>query len=247
MKLVFCILMTLCLAGVCSAQTNNTIRWQEGTLNADRIMANGKEVKTITLDGLTLSVSLGEERLGTERVYYDKFVVYLYAVNVSERRIEISPDMVTIEAVKPKARPLERETAQHLAKTIQKWSRVKGALGEAAAGMQTTQSTTSSNDRGAIYGPGGSVTYSGTGSSTTTAPDKEARRRANDQAAVLNGSAARAGADLQGVELKANTLLPKQEIGGMLVFDREKKCEEAIVRVSVDGKIIEFPFTWQRK
>lgn len=33
----------------------------------------------------------------------------------------------------------------------------------------------------------------------------------------------------------------------MLIFDREKKCEEAIVRVSVGGKIIEFPFTWQRK
>jgi hypothetical protein len=77
--------------------------------------------------------------------------------------------------------------------------------------------------------------------------DLEARWRANDQAAILNGSASRAGADLQRVELKANTLLPNWETGGMLIFDREKKCEEAILRVSVDDKIIEFPFTWQRK
>jgi hypothetical protein len=122
-----------------------------------------------------------------------------------------------------------------------------GALGQFGASMQTTQSTTTGAVNGAFSGPGGMVTYSGTGTATTTSPDLEARWRANDQAAILNGSASLAGADLQRVELKANTLLPNWETGGMLIFDREKKCEEAIVRVSVDGKIIEFPFIWQRK
>lgn len=247
MKLIISLLITIYAVQVCGAQTNNTTRWQEGAANTDQLTINGKTFKTVTLDGLTLSVSLGEERLGTELVYYDKFVVYLYAVNASERRIELSPDMVTVEAIKPKARQIERETAEHLSKSIKRRSAFAGALGQVGASMQTTQSTTTGSANGAIYGPGGTVTYSGTGSSTTTSPDMEARRRANDQAAVLNGSAARAGADLQFVELKANTLLPKQEAGGMLIFDREKKCEEAIVRVSVDGKIIEFPFTWQRK
>jgi len=35
--------------------------------------------------------------------------------------------------------------------------------------------------------------------------------------------------------------------GGMLIFDRKKKCEEALLRVAIDGKVFEFPFTWQRK
>lgn len=204
MKLIISLLIAICAINVCGTQTTNTIYWQEGAPNADRFTVNGKLIKTITLDGLILSLSLSEEKLGTEFVYYDKFVVYLYAINASERRIELSPDMVTVEVVKPKAKQLERETAEHLSKTILKWSKVKGALGQMGASMQTKQSTTYENESGVIYGPGGSVTYSGTVSSTSTSPDMEARRRANDQAAVLNGSAARSGADLQRVELKAN-------------------------------------------
>src|SRR5262245_28560333 len=247
MKLIFCTLMALCLTDVCSPQTNSPIRWQAGAPNTDQITVNGKTVKTLTIDGLTLSLSLNEESLGSDVIYYDKFVVYLYALNLSERRVEVSPDMVTVEAVKPKAKPLKRETAAHLAISVQQWAAVAGAVGQFGASMQTTQSTTTGAVTGTGSGPGGMVTYSGTGTATTTSPDMEARRRANDQAVILNGSASRAGADLQRVELKANTLLPNWETGGMLIFDREKKCEEAIVRVSVDGKIIEFPFTWQKK
>jgi hypothetical protein len=58
--------MTLCLAGLCSAQTNSPIRWQAGAPNTDQITVNGKTVKTITADGLTLSLSLSEERLGSD-------------------------------------------------------------------------------------------------------------------------------------------------------------------------------------
>ena len=99
MKLIFCTLMALCLTDVCSAQTNSPIRWQAGAPNTDQITVNGKTVKTLTIDGLTLSLSLSEERLGSDVIYYDKFVVYLYALNLSERRVEVSPDMVTVEAV----------------------------------------------------------------------------------------------------------------------------------------------------
>ncbi len=248
MRLTFCLFLALFAFNFSYAQSElPTIRWQEGALNADQFTANGKRIKTITINGLTLSVSFGEERLGSERVYYDKLVVYLFAINHSERRIELSPEMVTVELIKPTARPLKGETAAHLANSIKKRSAFAAALGQFGASMQTTQSTRNGNQNGAIYGPGGSVTYSGTSSDTTTSPDWEARRRANDQAAVLNGSASRAGADLQSVELKANTLMPQQEVGGMMIFEREKKCEEALVRLAVDGKVIEFPFSCQRK
>lgn len=239
MKLAFCILMALCLAGVCSAQTNSPIRWQPGAPNTDRLVVDGREVKTLTLDGLTISISLGLERLGADRIIYEKFVAGVYVVNRSERRIEITPDMVTVEVIRPNAKSLKRETAAHLADTIRRWAAVAGATGEAAASLQTTQATTT----GAMSGPGGSVTYS----ENTTSPDLEARRRASQQSAILNGSASRAGADLERVELKANTLLPNQEVGGILIFDRDKKCEEAVVHVAVEGKTITFPFTWQRK
>ena len=85
---------------------------------------------------------MNEERLGSDVIYYDKFVVYLYALNLSERRIEVSHDMVTVEAVKPKAKPLKRETAAHLASSVQQWAAVAGAVGQFGASMQTTQSTT---------------------------------------------------------------------------------------------------------
>jgi outer membrane protein TolC len=137
------------------------------------------------------------------------FVVYPYVVNASDRRIEVSPDMVTVEAVKPKAKPLNRETAGHLANTIKTRAAIAGALGQMGASMQTTQSRTTGAVNGAVYGPDGTVTYSGTGSSTTTSLDMEARRRANDQAAVLNDSASRAGADLHAVELKCEYAFTK--------------------------------------
>jgi hypothetical protein len=169
-------------------------------------------------------------------------MVYLYALNQSERRIEVSPDMVTVEAVKPKATPLKRETAGHLANSIKRRAALAGAIGQFGASMQTTQSTTTNAVNLAIAGPGGMVTYSGTGTATTTLPDLDARRRANDQAAILNGSASHAGTDLQRVELKANKLLPNWETGGMLIFDRGKDCEEAIGQLPQAGR-----FTSMRK
>lgn len=231
------ITLLLSLAAIAAAQLESRIRWQQGAPNTDHFIVNGRTVKTLTLDGLTLGVSLGIERLGTARIYYDKFVVYLYAINLSERRVEITPDIVTLESVRPRARELKRETAMHLANTIQTWAAVAGAAGEAAASLQTTQAAAT----GSVSGPGGSAAYS----ETTIAPDMAARQRASQQSAILNGSASRAGIDLERVELKANTLLPNGEVGGMLIFDRDKKCQEAVVRVAVDGKIVEFPFAWE--
>lgn len=214
------------------------IRWQADQPDTDHFTVDGQSVKIITVDGLTISLSLSEERLGGG-VYYDKFVVYLYAINQSERRIEFSPDMVTVEAVKPKARHLKRETVAHLVNSIKWRAAIAGALGEFGASMQTAQSNTT----GAVYGPDGTATYT----ATTTSPDVEARRRASQQSATLNSSAARAGLDLERIELKTNTLLSHGEVRGMLIFDRQKNCEEALVRIAVDGKVVEFPFVWQRK
>ena len=219
------------------ARPENKIRWQYGAPNTDRFVVDGRTVKTLTFDGLTISISLGVERLGSSQIHYDKFVVNFYAINLSERRVEVTPDMITFEAVRPKAKPIKRETAAHLASSVQQWAAVAGALGEFGASMQTTQSNTT----GAVYSPDGTTTYA----ATTTSPDIQARSRASRQAAILNGSASRAGIDLERVELKTNTLMPQQEVGGMLIFDRDKKCQEAVVRVAIDGKIIEFPFAWE--
>lgn len=231
--ILFCIV--LCQ----EVSTQSPIRWEKDQPNTDKVTIDGRIKKSITLDGATFWVSLAEQRLGSETVYYDKFVVYAGLVNESERRIEIAPGMITVAAVKPKPKPLARETAEHLANSVKQWSAIGGSLGQISANTSTTQSQTT----GTVNSAGRTGTYSG----TTTSPDYAARQRADRQATDLNRSASAAGADMVRLELKANTILPGDAYAGMLIFARDKKCEEAIVTFAIDGKVIEFPFTWLRK
>ncbi len=230
-----------------TANDQQPLRWVKGSPNTDSSLHEGREVKSFTVDGVTIAVKASEQRVGSERVYYDKAIVQVFVFNGSERRVEISPDAISIEVIKPQTRKLERETADHLSKSMTRRANLAGALGQAGASMQTTQTTSRGSENGTFHGQGGNVTYSGTSTSTTTAPDMEARRRADAQAAVLNEGALRSGASLQDLELKGNTVFPGKMYGGILIFERDKKCEEVIVRVSIDGKMIEFPFAWQRR
>lgn len=251
MKTLFLVSLVLVTALPAFSQTptvQQTIRWSKGAPNTDSAIIDGKEVKSFTADGVTVAVKASEQRVGSAQVHYDKAIVQIVVFNGSERRVEISPDGFSLEMVKPQLRTLERETAEHLSKSMNRRAKLAGALGEIGAGMQTTQITTNGSSRGTISDQrGGSVTYQGTNTSTTTGPDVEARRRAEAQSAVLSDGALRSGAALQDFEIKANTIFPGQQYGGILIFERDKKCEDVLVRVAIDGKVLEFPFAWQRK
>lgn len=242
------ILLALAVTGA-SAQSSPspTVRWAPDGPGMDKFYVDGKMVKTITFDGITVWVSIGDQRLGTERVHYDKMVAHLGIVNRSDKRLEIAPENIRVEILQPRPRLLQREEAKKIAGKIKNWSAFSAAMGQIAASQQTVQSQSSGQQSGTVYGPGASGTYSGTSSTTTTSPDYAARRRADAQAEDLMRSAGAAGADLVRLELKQNTIMPGQEYGGMVIFEREKKAEEAIVRISFDGKILELPFTWPNK
>lgn len=246
-------ILILGLGAQALAQTStdeNIIRWKEGAAHSDKFTIQGKLYKTITLDGVTVFASVNKEKLGAGNAVYEKSVASVGVINRGERRIELDPNAFSLQVLKPKPRVLVRETADHLSKSVEFWTAFGGAMGQVGANQKTVQSTSTGYESGTVSSPGyGSVTYSGTTTTTTTSPDLEARRRADQKAADMNRDAQIAGGNLRALELKANTLTPGQEAGGILIFDRDKKCEEIVLQVPINGKTLEVPFTctWLRK
>lgn len=219
--------------------------WAPGLAFTDQFTVQGWQVKKTVSDLAAVWASVGMKRLGAGNNYYDKLVVYCNIYNVSsERRIEVNPADVTLEVLKPRPQQMNREDVDHLAIAMVKRARMLSALAAGAASMQTTQSTTYGSGSGTVYGSNGtSGTYTGVYSSTTTTPDYAARRRADAQAAEMIGGSTQSGEDLKLSGMRANTLLPGQGHGGLVIFDQYKNWEEAIIRVTVEGQVFEFPFT----
>jgi len=219
--------------------------WAPGLAFTDQFTVQGWQVKKTVSDAVAVWASVGMKRLGAGNNYYDKLVVYCSIYNVSsERRIEVNPAGITLEVIKPRPQQMNREDVDHLAIAMVKRARLLSALAAGAASVQTTQSTTYGSGSGTVYGSNGtSGTYTGVYSSTTMTPDYAARRRADAQAAEMIGISTQSGEELKLSGMRANTLLPGQGHGGLVIFDQYKNWEEAIIRITVEGQMFEFPFT----
>jgi len=133
--------------------------------------------------------------------------------------------------------------------------RRENGLGDALTGMgaglrrqQTTTDTTSSGTVNVSSSDGtyASGTYSGTGTSTTSAPDYAAQTRANEAIRQRNAVLAIQSSQLSDSALRSNTVPPGQTVSGCVFFERKGKATSVVLSAPIGEKVFKFPFVYQR-
>jgi hypothetical protein len=173
--------------------------------------------------------------------------------NLSKQRADVLPNTFTLDILEPKPKSLPYESPEQLAKAIDRKIRWRNALAGMAANMATQQSTSTSTS--SIYGnmsatnnKGDSANgiYNGSSTTNTTAntPDYAARHRANQQAAENIQTGQEMVDYINRATLKANTLMPGQDVFGVVFFKREKDKQFLILRIPIGRTVFEFPVSW---
>jgi hypothetical protein len=199
-----------------------TIAWKENDPNCDLIAVDGARYRIIKRNGLFIAF----EFIEANGVY----VAAVYVSNRSNDRVMVDPESSFLAIWKDiKKAPYETITPtppEKIAGKIASRARWANAFRTLGAGMATTQTTTTSSANGSVMatGSGGSAigTYAGSGSSTTTSPDLEARRQAEKQNAETTAQAQNQAANVMSAALKANTLFPKGDVSGEIYFQKKK-------------------------
>jgi hypothetical protein len=196
------------------------VRWKDGTENADSMVVEGREVKMITDANLTVSATL------IVRKHWIPHVL-ITVNNTSTERFLVDPADWTLEVISPKARTLASKDPDQLAKSIGRRTAFANAVGQAGAGMATTQST---------------VRDSNGKTATVTTPDYGAQQRAANTARANEEEATSVADYINKSSLRANTVLPGKSVMGIVWFE-DKAYEDVLLKVKIAGTTYEFPFS----
>lgn len=191
-------------------------------------------------DGFIVGVAVSDLQLDSEGDLR-KTAVRVVVFNESDNRVELDPTTITLTRL-DQNKIIKRESAKQIASRFRTRLGIAAALGAVAASQQQEQST--STTRGSINNSRGLEigTYSGT--TTTTSPDYEARARAQRQAQVWANNANVTAANMEQLELKAETIFARTAHTGFVFFERVKQCPSAEIVFTLAGTEFKFPVSW---
>lgn len=221
--------------GVTKAFAAGSLRWQAEGESFDRFYSRGILHKSVTIDGVTLWAALIPQCAGAKNLCVDKFIASVGVTNYSNLRFDVMPDDISLEVVGERAKPLVRESAQQIQKSLGRRAFWQSLAVTVAGGLATTTSYAS------VRTPYGSSTYS------ITTPDYNARFQAERTSEQLYQAASMGGAALEEREFKAETIRPEQDYAGLVYFKHESRAQEVLLSVNLNGKTVQIPFTIQRK
>lgn len=205
-------------------QAQKAVRWQPGSECCDSFLVNGAEVREVTIDGVTVTVTLIERRRWIPHAF-------ISIENNSSERVTADPSTWTIRILGEKPRMLKSKDPDKLAESLQRRGAIAGALKAASGEFATTQST------GTVRGSDGKVS-----TVTVTSRDDAARARAYASGQQVEETFESVAAYVRGSSLRANTIMPKRGVYGLVWFE-DKGYKEVVVTLSIEDLVFEFPFS----
>ena len=252
MRRTYVILAAIGLTSIASAQgqtetssgsqSARIVTWSQGTAGTDRLLKGGLVVALLTVDGVAVAVSV----VRTDDLLWANVSV----ANQSGSRVDVDPATFTLDAIEPKAKRLAYQEPERIARSMRRRAEWGAALTAIAGEMATTETktegvtnvTASARDNEG-YRVSGQAR--GTTTVTTRSKDQQASDRAAADAERITSTATTKAADLLGRSLKANTLLPGEQIGGAVFFDRDKRARQVMLRVPIGAVVYAFPYSIQ--
>jgi hypothetical protein len=204
---------------------------------------NGRKIKTLTADDISVSVSI----VDTGKYFRADIAI----LNTSTANINVLPGTFTIQETAPKEKVLASVDVGKIIHSAQRRMAWGNALAGMGAGMQRQQTTTNTTTDGTVNvnssdGTYASGTYSGTSTSTTSAPDYAAQARTNEAIRQRNALLAIQSSQLSDSALRSNTVPPGQTVSGCVFFERKGKATSIVLLGPIGEKVFKFPFVFQR-
>jgi hypothetical protein len=241
MKRTIELLAVLALAAGANAQT--VYRWDAQDPNCTSSLLNGAMLKKTSVNGMTVEVMLHDTGW--------KNRADVHIENHRAAPFDVHPEQFRLTALDgQKRKELKYYSPDELERSIRRRAGWAGALAAMGGAQQrTTTSQTTQNGNVDVWGSnGGSAhgTYNGTSTTTTTGPDYEAQRRANEQVRNIGAAANEASAKVQSIAMQPNTIFPSKDLYGAVYFDRTKS-KEVILTVTIGSESFEFHYSYNRK
>ena len=236
----------LALASIGFSQTTRVVRWDISDANSKRVSRDGVTAKQLSVDGVdgvTVTASI-RDRSGN-------FSVELEVSNRGKKSIDIRPEDIQLQMIRPWSRNLSYVSAETIAGRIMT-SENHRAFNVEAAGANATRTvvehvpvTDVSPNPESITDPTKPAVTVSTRVDVVTKvePDYNARHMASAEAAGIRSNAEAARRRIMSESLKPAILTRDSQTRGMIYYDRETNAREVLLRIPLGELTVEIPFT----
>jgi len=198
-----------------SAQIQNGVaRWQPGAPGSDQFSADDSAVESLTVNGVTVQVSLHDTGW--------KLRANILVSNANLDHVYINPARFVLEEHVPFVKTLAYQDPRKLVN---------------AATHQILWTSASAS------APGGQWSQS-SGSSAPTVTNASYKVPVSSSASVASNSHSKDATEPKELVLHEGKILQNEKSEGAVWFERDKKAEQLLLRVPVDGVIFEFPLSF---
>jgi hypothetical protein len=212
---------------------NGVAHWHEGAPGCDQFMSDGTLVESLTVDGITVQVSLHDTGW--------KIRANVAIANASTHAVEIEPHEFILDNVGPHGKPLFYQDPAELAKNV-----THQALWTESNATPTIQARSES-----ASSANATLTLSyRTSDSRASAPNYLVQHQmAQDDAIRDQGrqTLVNTAQQIQQLALKAGAVQPNDKKSGAVWFERDKNLQRLVLRVPVEGVTFEFPLSFKQK
>jgi hypothetical protein len=218
--------VTLLLASSAAvAQNAAPLRWTEGAPNATSEVKSDTKIEGLKTDDIHVYVNLAD----VKETEYNR--VWVQVSNHSQTPIDFNPQSAVL-VIDDKGKKVTPEVPEKAANSIQKY-------GEAKSQEMTSANCNMKGSSGHSVPGGGAVSASGAGCRPNDTQVQMAKQ--------LSAFTAQQAQWVRDNGLKEKTLAPGEEVQGAIVFRKDKKPANYVLRVPVGSVVLEFPLSAQNK
>jgi hypothetical protein len=244
LSIISCAVLALTTIGF--SQNPRIVRWETSNANSKRIFNKDVVVKQLSVDGVdevTVTASIRERS--------DSFSVELEVRNHGKKNLDVRPEDIQLQMIRPWSRNLPFISAETIARRIidsenLRASRIESAGANASRTVvQHVPVTEVSPNPESINDPTKPAVTVNTRIDVVTKiePDYPARNVAASQSDSVRKSAEGARRRIVSAALQPAILPPGSQTGGMIYYYRETEAREVLLRIPLGELTVEIPFT----
>jgi hypothetical protein len=214
---------------------NGSARWQPDAPGCDHFMSNGILVESLTVNGITVQVSLHDTGW--------KLRANVAIANGTSQAIHVVPSQFILDDVSPHGKPLFYQDPKELAKNVTHqvlWTEAIAAPADSTPRMVSSTQTVSATTIG----------YRSSFAPSASAPNYIIQHQYAEETAVrqqgkqtLNKTAQQ----ILALALKPAVVESNDKVSGAVWFERGKNPQQLMLRIPIENQTLEFPLSFKQQ
>jgi hypothetical protein len=207
-------------------------RWQDGEPGCDQFMSNGTLVESLTVNGVTVQVSLHDSGW--------KLRANVAIANAGAGTIHIQPSQFILDEVGANGRPLFYQDPEQLAKNVTHealWTETTAGPAQISSSQSGQVSATNARYKSSFI-------------PSVSAPNYLIQQQyAEDDAVRKQGKKmlVNTAQQIRALALKSVTVDPNAKASGAVWFERGKNSQQLVLRIPIEDQTLEFPFSFKQQ